>query len=235
MKFFVRDDLREQVEQHFMLRENKNRYEYDGEIKAVSGTFVIEKFVISKRRGRFELEVRFKVCHAYIDAFYYHEEKDLSNISDCIDKLMEILWDYRPCRECLMELTNDKFCERCSVYNMVNEYGIEKKKITELPSCSICMEDVLHSKLHCGHYFHAGCLVQMNHKPYLQYYDDTDLFKCPNCREKMNLTDYKNVFLYDEMDEVFGSDSDDDSDEDTVTESESDGDESVEENQSASL
>jgi hypothetical protein len=211
MKFFVRDDLREQVEQHFMLRENKNRYEYDGEIKAVSGTFVIEKFVISKRRGRFELEVRFKVCHAYIDAFYYHEEKDLSNISDCIDKLMEILWD------------------------MVNEYGIEKKKITELPSCSICMEDVLHSKLHCGHYFHAGCLVQMNHKPYLQYYDDTDLFKCPNCREKMNLTDYKNVFLYDEMDEVFGSDSDDDSDEDTVTESESDGDESVEENQSASL
>jgi len=232
MKYFVKEDLTNEISKHLCLKENRNKYEYENPIRSVQSTFVVEHFVITRKpaSGLFRLDLKFNIPKAYIGTHLYHTEKKLSSVSECVDKLMNILWEFRPCRECLYNLTPGRYCNACSIYNVINEYGMEENKITEIPTCTICMEEVLHCRLHCGHHFHAACLIQINPKPYLHYHNEEEAIKCPNCRDKLDLTDYRNIFLYEELDQ-YTAEIDQDGDEDSEDDDDDDESEDVSEDE----
>lgn len=201
MKFFVKEDLSAEITNHLSIKEHGNKYAYESPIRSVTGTFLIDKFVIARISDTcFHLEITFIIPKTYIEASNITKIKSLKSITECVEHLMEIIWEYRPCRECLVNLTTDKYCDACSIYNVVNQHGLSSDKITEIPVCTICLEEVLHSRLHCGHHFHAACLIQVNPKPYLYFYEESEAFKCPNCRDTLDLADYDRFFLYEETD-----------------------------------
>jgi len=224
MKFYKKDDLVEEMIQ--CLRTSKE-YVNTSPVLSKTKKFMMHRWSLMKAGSTFTLHIRYKVPRTDTSVMFYHFVDRLTSVAKAVDCLMDLIWEASPCSECYRALVKDKYCENCCFYHVINDHGLETKKINEIPKCTICLEDVLHSQLSCGHYFHLDCLVALNEKGYFTEEDKLNGYCCPNCRKEFNWFDYKNVFLFDDNreDDEYSVEFEDDIDEEEDAEDDYDDDE----------
>ena len=117
-----------------------------------------------------------------------------NSMLDVLEAFFRMLWTSTLCPECYTIIkASDSLCGSCYPMRVFYQYGVAHQHTLSVPTCSICFDQVYHSKLHCGHYVHKTCFIRMNTERWFSY--DTEL-KCPICRTPINSQDRYDFFLW---------------------------------------
>ena len=164
----------------------------------VRHTFHIEEFRLRyhTQKRQFEMDMEYTIYKCDEEYSFVFFSKPFSTMEEVVDHLMEILWEGKLCRECLhLMQPNEKGCQKCMPSKLVMEYGMEKGKVSNYPTCSICLDPVLKHHLECGHYFHKKCFLGLNKK---KWFEDDSTILCPMCRMEITSNDKLEYFFYEE-------------------------------------
>jgi hypothetical protein len=140
-------------------------------------------------RTKYKGIIKYRILKCYYYSIETYEIPPQESIEDLLSYFYNLLWNYKLCKECY-KIVPDRFCFECTSMQVFWEWG-KLKFDAEIPQCSICLEDVYHSKLECGHYFHKTCLIKLNP---LNWYHSKEI-KCPNFRKVISEKDVANYFL----------------------------------------
>lgn len=160
----------------------------------VDNTFVARDLKLVSHDGERAWELT-----VYYNVFHHSKHEEFTAVLEIpatskIEAIFDVFWSYKLCPECLVLVKkNDDVCEDCTFHKMRQQYGMQKKFITEHHVCMICQDPVYHTRLQCGHPMHHTCILGLNpHKWYTPA--DPGNILCPACRQPFTDSD-KNRFF----------------------------------------
>lgn len=160
----------------------------------VDNTFVARDLKLVSQDGERAWELT-----VYYNVFHHSKHEEFNAVLEIpatskIDAIFDIFWSYKLCPECLTLIKkNDDVCEDCTFHKMRQQYGMQKKFITEHHVCMICQEAVYHTRLQCGHAMHHACILGLNPHKWYSPAESSDI-RCPACRQPFTDSD-KNRFF----------------------------------------
>lgn len=174
---------------------------YTGQIRFVckdpNDRFQIYGFEIlyNKTDNAFCINIFYNILRCSYNENFCIEFEDLTSIDECLAKIFEVLWKYKPCPECLYLIPSlQQLCKDCNCGKLMWDYGVQNQYVSEYEKCAICLENAYCFQLTCRHRFHKSCFVNLHDK---EWYDDTTTIACPVCRGDITKKD-KLVFFFHE-------------------------------------
>ena len=157
--------------------------------------FKTKSVTVSVENNKYKGTLYYVVLHCDSEYLLSHVfSENAENIADIFCAFFELLWTVSLCPECFAIVTApDTLCNECYPMRIMHQYGVAHQHSPSVPTCSICFDQVYHSKLHCGHYVHKTCFVKMNPEKSFTY--DMEI-KCPICRAPMTSQDRYEFFLW---------------------------------------
>lgn len=170
------------IKEFFQIKDESPLY-----IRSSDGTFTFTYISIKKNKREKLISSLFYHFNANEKEFCYSFPQEFETIEEVIDAVYEMSWEAKPCPECFELTRKETICKYCKPQRYFWEYGIQKKKVDSIPTCSICFEPVYLNRLECGHYFHVTC--------FSKYYKKKKV-SCPNCRAILTDLDKSIFFLH---------------------------------------
>ena len=154
-------------------------------------------FETGEEEGTIMLIIYYNVIHCSRDDMISDIEINIKE-HNRTEMVFELLWNYKLCPECLFLIKKEEdVCKTCLFHKIRQQYGIRKGYITEIETCMICQEPVYNTRLHCGHWVHRTCIIQLNTG---RWYDESLELKCPMCRQDLTEQDEEQFFIIQQMD-----------------------------------